>query len=114
MKKYVIILMILSSLFVGVKIKTWTFLFQFELIDFPTKMLNHSNGIEILLWCILILSHIGVFSLLFISNRTLYSTVLKIIPLIFVLSYSLINFIFFIFLIPFLILWLIALIQTKK
>jgi hypothetical protein len=114
MKKSIVFLMILSSLFVGVKIKKWSFLFQFEFIDFPTKMINHSSTLEIVAWIILILSHIGITLILFLTNKSIQMRLLKFLPPIFILSYSYLNVIFLIFLIPFIVLWIIAMANNRK
>lgn len=92
----------------GIKIKTWGFLFGFEFFEFPVNMMPHSGGAEIFLWVILLCSHMAVFSLPFIVRKNYFRAVLISAPLIFVGAYSLLNPGFLLLLIPFIVLWFIA------
>ncbi len=60
------------------------------------------------MWLLTIIAHIGILILPFILNKSFYLPLLFLLPLIFVISLVVVNFFLFFALIPFLVLWIIA------
>ncbi len=113
MKKIIILLtvMIILSFFSGISInRNWFFIFQFELIDFPEMILaGHVRIVKIMLWCLVIISHMGILLLPFVSSTKYFKLALLILPLVYLLSYLFLRAEFLVLLIPFTIIWLITL-----
>ncbi|MFC3560833.1 hypothetical protein [Pedobacter jamesrossensis] len=112
--KIFLFLMILASVFSGVKLKEWAFLFQFEFIDFPTGMIGKADSWDILKWIILLISHAIIFSLPFRTSSKSFKNNLIFFPAVFIVVFSLFSLGFLLLLIPFILFWLISLYLTKK
>ncbi|WP_131536138.1 hypothetical protein [Pedobacter nototheniae] len=112
--KLLLVLMIISSLFMGIKIKQWGFLFGFEFYEFPVKMLKHESIKNILAWGVLVFSHTIIFILPFITNKTYFNKALVLAPIIFICAFCILNIGFLILLFPFIIVWIIAVVKYKK
>jgi hypothetical protein len=108
------VLMILSSLFMAIKVKdNWGFLFAFEFYGF-LEMAPRLGVDKFVCWIFLLLSHAIVFLLPFIVRKDYYSTALIYAPIIFVVAYSWLNFAFFFMLLPFIFFWIISLFLLKE
>ena|GEM_PF-1775007 len=105
--------MILLSLFSGISInKNWSFVYQFEFIDF--LKLHETSLIDTLVWCAILLSHIGIIILPFCIGNKYFKKMLWYFPLIFLVGFLILEAGFFILLIPFMIIWLIVLNTSKE
>ncbi len=109
--KTLLILMILFSLFVGVSINgEWTFLFRYEFPDMVSMIKSGKlSSMEVATWVILLISHLGVISLLFLTKSEHFKSFLIVMPLLFVITYMLSSFLLSLLLIPFIIVWIISL-----
>ncbi|RNL54725.1 hypothetical protein D7004_06245 [Pedobacter jejuensis] len=106
-------IMILVSLFSGIPInKNWSFVYQFEFLDFPK--LHETSIVDTIIWCTMLLSHIGIIVLPFCIKNKFFKKMLWYFPLTFLLSFLILEAGFFILLIPFMIIWLIALNVSKE
>lgn len=94
----------------GAPIKGWISLFQFEILVFLSfsKEIKYMHAYQLLV-IIIGISHFAVLCLPFIINKNYFKKALLIAPPIFILSFSVISGLIFIVLIPFVLLWLIAL-----
>jgi len=106
--------LILLSLFFGVSINgQWAFLYQFEFVDMP-KMAETATPFKIAMWIGMLLSHVGIFMLPFITGKPYFRKTLLIFPLAYLLFTALLSFGFIFLLIPFFILWIVTLIYCNR
>lgn len=110
---FVLLLMILSSLFTGVSIKGWIFLYEFELDLFKSLFMPKSQFVIALLAIFIITSHLVVCLLPFLTNNCNFKKLLIIAPIVFVGSFSIVSGLIFLLLIPFIFFWLIALLVNR-
>lgn len=121
--KVLLILMIISSVAVGIPInggdKGWLSLWGPE-FSYPISMIIKTGSstftpIESILWIMLLVAHAGVVSLLFLTQKDYFNSLLIGFPLAFILIFIPFASIFIaIVLIPFIILWIIALLCRKR
>ncbi|SFA41222.1 hypothetical protein SAMN04488511_102273 [Pedobacter suwonensis] len=118
MRKISILLfgMIFLSLFVGIPINhNWSFVFQYEFIDFPMMLrLYDVSNREIISWIVVLLSHVGIISLPFFLKRVYFRKMLFYFPFFFLIGFLMLRMEFLFLLLPFLIVWLITLRTEKK
>lgn len=108
-----LVLLTLSSLFVGVPIKGWVFLYEFEFNLFYPKFLT-GEKIYLILKLIILPVHILIILLpLLIGNKN-FRILLYLLPPLFVLAFSLMSGLIFIILIPFIIIWIISLASAQN
>lgn len=110
---FVLLLMILCSLFTGVYIKGWAFLYQFELELFKSLFMPNGQFVIALLAIFIVTSHLVVFALPFLTNNRNFKKLLIIAPIVFVGSFSIVFGLIFLLLIPFIFFWLIALLTNR-
>ena len=72
------------------------------------------NASMLIGWILLILSHIALVSLMFLTSKSYFKTTLIWIPLTFIIFFIVSDFWSFFLLIPFIIVWLIALFKQSK
>lgn len=107
------IVMILLSLFSGIIINgDWVVLYQYE-FSFSADMLDNFEVWRLLLWCIGLLAHLGIFVLPFLINSLYFKRMLLYSPLIYVLTYLFLSWKFFL-LIPFMVIWLCTMLVAKR
>ncbi|MCX2584398.1 hypothetical protein [Pedobacter sp. MR22-3] len=118
MKKIIIlsIVLVTLSLFSGISINSnWFFIYQFEFIDYPKIIVaDNAKIVKILLWAVVVLAHLGIISLPFITKTTYYNKILFWAPLIYLLGYVFLRAEFIVLLIPFIIIWLIIMRVTQR
>lgn len=119
MKKIIILLivMIVLSLFSGISInQNWAFVFQFEFFDYPEILKDglEDNVRNIILWIIILLAHIGIVMLPFLTKSHHFNKLLLWFPLVYLLGYVFLSAEFVFLLIPFIIIWGITLRLSKK
>ncbi|SFA39583.1 hypothetical protein SAMN04488511_101476 [Pedobacter suwonensis] len=109
---FLLIVMILLSLFIGMSInRNWFFIYQLEFIDYPEILKDgrEDNVRNIILWVIILLSHMGIIILPFLTKSHLFSKSLLWFPLIYLLSYVFFRAEVVFLLIPFIIIWVMTL-----
>jgi hypothetical protein len=121
--KILLILMIILSVAVGIPInggdKGWLSLWGPE-FSYPVSMIIKSGTStfslpEIILWIMLLIAHIGVISLPFLTHKSYFNSLLIGAPLAFILIFIVFASIFIIIvLIPFIIVWIVALLSRKR
>jgi len=114
---FLLIVMILLSLFIGMSInRNWFFIYQLEFIDYPEILKDgrEDNVRNIILWVIILLSHIGIIILPFLTKSRLFSKLLLWFPLIYLLSYVFFRAEVVFLLIPFIIIWVMTLRLCRK
>lgn len=115
--KIFIAAMIFLSTFVGIPTNLgYIWLFGTEILG-PLSLIEagHSMGISrILMNIILILSHIALISLLFLTSKSYFKASLLVVPMVFVIVFTLFNFLMLFLLIPFTIVWVIALVTYNR
>jgi hypothetical protein len=118
MKKIIpfLICMTVFSCFAGMSINNnWFFTYQFELYDYPDVILaRRSNIRDISLWLVLVLSHLGIVLLPFFTRQHSFRKLLLYLPTIYLIAYFLLRPEFLLLLIPFIIIWLLALRRERK
>ncbi|KQC01338.1 hypothetical protein [Pedobacter sp. Hv1] len=107
-----LVMMILSSLFTGADIKGWIFLYEFELEIFDPVVAGQYG--YALLKILIGLSHLVILILPFLIKTRLFTKLLIIAPLIFIVAHTIALGLIFFLLIPFLIFWLMAIDVNKK
>lgn len=114
--RILLILMILSSLFVGISINgQWMTLYGYEFFAVPGMIRNNTiSTSQITIWIVLLASHAIIFSLPFIQNKKIFRKALIFSPIIFLLAYAYLNAFNLLFLIPFLIIWIICLFKLRN
>lgn len=115
MKKLVASLLFLST-FVGVKSNIgWLTLFGAEFLG-PISLIkaNLFTDFEMVHWIILLMSHALVVSLLFLTKNKNFMLLLFWFPLQFVIVFASFNLLASFFLLPFIILWVIGVIEQRK
>jgi len=109
--------MIVFSFIGGFSINgVWSFLFQFEFIDMVNmiKMGNQSSS-EVVAWIAILIGHIGIISLPFLTKNIYFKVVLLSAPLLFILGFiASVSILAIVFLFPLIITWIIAVIYRNK
>ncbi|MBB5638499.1 hypothetical protein HDE68_004431 [Pedobacter cryoconitis] len=115
--KFLLVLMIVFSFIGGFSINgVWSFLFQFEFIDMLNmiKMGNQSSS-EVVAWIAILIGHIGIISLPFLTKNIYFKVVLLSAPLLFILGFiASVSILAIVFLFPLIITWIIAVIYRNK
>lgn len=114
--KALIILMLMLSVVVGIPTNIgWFTLHGSEFVG-PLYFLAEGRPESSIspIWFWLIMAHISVFCLPFLTKNPYFSTMLFCFPLLFVLLFILFDFLSAIFLIPFIIVWVIALFKQAN
>ncbi len=111
--KIALFLMILSSLFVGINIKGWVFLYEFEIGLFKPLLIGNQYGYAVVS-VLVVLSHVLIFCLPFLTQNRHFKKILIVVPIIFAGSFSITSGAVFFLLIPFIIFWIIALYFNKS
>ncbi len=114
--KKLIVLMLFFSVFMGVSTNIgWISLYgaEFSAPLYSIKSGSFTN-LNILHWIVLLLSHILVFSLLFLTKNKFFLLLLVWFPLQFILVFASFNLLASFFLAPFIIVWIIAVIKQRK
>ena len=107
---FLLILLILSSLFTGAHLKGWVSLFEFEIMMFFS--LSNNSSVKFVyeaLGMIIGISHICVIALPFIVDKSYFKKMLMIAPPLYVASFSVISWYLILVLMPFIVIWLFAL-----
>lgn len=119
MKKLIffLILMSLSSLFMGISINgVMGHIYDFEFIGFPRSELTSSTKhyFLIILWLIAVISHIFIFMLPILIKKPHFTKALIFAPLTYFVLMGIINPVYSLLLVPALIIWLICLWINKN
>ena len=117
-----LIILIVLSLFTGLSINgNFSYLYEFAFVSFPEIIISnwHShrdslNIFQYIHWMLTVIAHIGVIILHFIYFKFKSRKLLIYIPLAFLVMQFFILAIFIFILIPFAIVWLIALVLSSK
>lgn len=111
-----IVLMIVLSIFMGVSTNLgWFTLYNSEFISpFSEIVSGQFPTYRILNWCLLLLSHALVVSLFFLTEKPYFKQLLYWFPLLFIIMFTLYEFFVFFLLIPFIIIWTIALFKKPR
>lgn len=105
--------MILLSLFMGISINgMWAILYRFEFFVFFE--LPNKKPMDFIIWSIVVLSHFGVLTLPFFVENRLFKKLLLYFPMIYLLGYLVLEAGHFILLLPFMVVWIITLINARK
>ncbi len=113
--KILLILMILLSLFTGVPTnKGWFILYEFEFWPLTDGDINAEQLMFLIIWIPLVLSHLGLAALLFMTQKSYFHTLLVIIPLAFLFLFIVFMHLSAPLLVPFLLVWFVALIKASK
>ena len=108
-----LILMILLSLFAGAPAdRGWSFIYQFEIIGFLQFL--GTSALAYFFQVIILLAHVGIFSLPFFINKGFFRKMLFYFPLVYILGYAVAAYAVLLVLIPFIIVWLIILRKYKQ
>jgi hypothetical protein len=110
--KTLIILLIIFSIIGGISINgEWSFLYQFEFIDYPKVIATGQENITgIVGWALLLISHCGIVVLPFITRKHYFWAMLVGAPLLFIMAFVAMATVFaLLFLAPFILVWIIAL-----
>lgn len=110
--------MLILSVFMGVLTNLgWFTLYSAELLG-PISSMRRLNSIwhynSLIHWCVLLLSHIMVASLIFLTKKENFNLLLIWFPLQFILMFASFDFISSFFLIPFIIVWIITIRKSIK
>lgn len=111
--KLLICLMIFFSFVMGIPTNLgWFNLFGTEFMG-PIQMLNNGTFpvYRIPLWVLLIISHLGVISLIFLVSNRYFNQLLTWLPLIFIILFLVFDLFSIIYLLPFIACWIIALLK---
>lgn len=114
--KILIIIMLILSLFMGIPTnKGWFTLYGTEFFGpfYVLKGGNFPNNL-LVIWILLILFHLSIFSLPFIIKKSYFKYVLYYAPLSFIITYFLFAPLAIFFLIPFIIVWVICIVRFNK
>lgn len=121
--KVLLILMIVLSVAVGIPInggdKGWLSLWGPE-FSYPVSTIFKTGtstftSSEFILWIMLLIAHIGVISLPFLTQKSYFNTLLIGAPLAFIIIFILLaSILIIVVLIPFIIVWIIALLSRKR
>ncbi len=107
--RFLIVMMLLASLFVGIPVKSgWVLLYMFEFDQIPKEVVPDFGPFYLVLWLLLLITHFGIALLIFWINRSYFRTLLIWIPLIFTALYAILQPISVLFLIPFIVTWLLT------
>ena len=114
--KAILIIMLLLSLFVGIPINgQWSTLYLFEFFSIP-EMIRYGviSYPKIVIWIVLLLSHFGLFLLPFSIHKRWFMPLLIYSPIVFILSFTILEPFHLLYLIPFIIVWIICLLKARK
>ncbi len=113
--KTLLAVMIVFSVIGGFSINgQWSFLYQFEFVDFPTLLkTGHQTAGGVIAWLLILIAHCGILALLFMTSKRYFWHLLVIAPLLFIAAFvaSATVFVLF-FLVPFIIVWMVALVMA--
>ncbi|GEM_PF-2134329 len=109
---FVLLLMIISSLFTGASIKGWVFLYEFELELFEPLVPNGQYAFA-LVTILVVISHLVVLLLPLLTKNRNFNKLLIVAPIVFVGCFSIVSGLVFLLLIPFIFFWLIALLVDR-
>jgi hypothetical protein len=110
--KILTILLIIFSIIGGFSINgEWSFLYQFEFIDYPKFISTGQENITgIIGWVLLLIGHCGIIVLPFITRKHYFWPVVVGSPLLFIIAFVAMATVFaLLFLAPFILVWIIAL-----
>lgn len=110
-----LVLMILLSFFSGISInQQWSFVYQYEFIDFPEIMNKYDlSPRELPAWILVLLSHLGILFLPFSIRLSSFRKLLIWFPLGFLAGYVILQLTIVFLLLPFIIVWVITLRKSK-
>ncbi len=114
--KRLIFLMLILSVFMGVKTNMgWFTLYGAEFLG-PISLLKAGlfSNVNKVLWVILIIFHLMVVSLIFLTNKRNFMSMLIWFPLQFIMVYALFDLISTFLLVPFVIAWIIAIARQRQ
>ena len=114
--KALIFLMIICSIITGVT-GNLGFISLYEMeFDGPVSLfkLGNYNSSMLVLWIVLVLSHLALISLIFLTKSNYFKTLLVWVPLMFLIIFIVFVFWSFFLLIPFIIVWIIALVKQRN
>ncbi len=108
--------MLILSVFMGIRTNIgWMTLYGSEFAEPWAEFTTGRPNQNIFpFWFLLIIAHISAFSLLFLADKLYFKTVLFGFPLGFIVSFILYDILSSFFLIPFIIVWLIALFKQRN
>lgn len=107
----------LSTIFTGVTFKgQFSFLYENEFTAQIDRLLNgRMVPVEIIIWSLIVISHAGIFALIFLVGHKFFYRLLVWAPISYLAFYSMYNILIIPFyLVPFIILWIISLILCWK
>lgn len=113
--KGLIFLMIVCSLFINFTVDEfgWLILYKMEFPS-PTEIFRLGEVFMIIIWVLLILAHAATIGLLFLTHKKYFSDLLFCVPLLFLIFFLFFNLFTLPLLIPFVIIWLVALAKNFK
>lgn len=114
--KILILLMLVLSTITGVPTNLgFVSLYGME-FDGPISIFKSGNynSSMVILWTLLILSHVALASLVFLTTKLYFKTILIWIPLTFIIVFIVSDFWSFFLLIPFIIVWIVALVKQGR
>lgn len=115
--KALIILMLTLSVFVQIHTDIYGLvaLYHIEFLE-PVSIIQSGNynTLMLILWLALLFSHLSLVSLLFLTKKAYFRDLLIWVPLSFILIFILNSFLSFFLLIPFIVVWVIALIKQGR
>lgn len=114
--KKLIILMLLLSVFMGVSTNIGWFTLYGTEFSGPISLIkgNLFTAFEMVHWSILLLAHAMVVSLIFLTKNKNFMLLLTWFPLQFLIIYMSFDLLASFFLIPFMVVWIIAVIKQRK
>lgn len=113
--KIFLVLMILSSLFMGISINGhWGSLWQFEFVDFLQMRKLSKMPFAVACWGAAVVSHIFIFILPFITRHRNFRRILWIAPIVYLLCMTMLSLLNALILIPFIVFWILSLNTSAK
>lgn len=113
--RVLLIIMILLSFFSGITINGVSgAIYTYEFISLPQMLSHQLSYLQLFLWIVIIIAHIGIVLLPFLVEKSFFKKMLLICPATFLAAYVILIVPYFILLMPFLIFWLISLQIAKK
>lgn len=108
--------MFLSTIFTGITFKgQFSFLYENEFTGQIERLL-HGRMLpdEIIIWCLILVSHAFIFSLIFLVGHRYFYYILVLSPISYMVFYTLFSFLIVpLYLVPFILIWIISLIVCK-
>lgn len=113
--RILILLMIILSIFMGIPTNLgWFTLYGSEFSPILMLKENTFPTYRLILWVLLLCSHLGVFSLFFITKKQYFNQLLFWFPFVFILLFVVFDSFTLLYLIPFIIFWIVTIIRAKK